>query len=35
MSLQKKGVKFIWSQEFHESFNKLKERLTITPILKV
>jgi hypothetical protein len=34
-SLQNKGVKFIWSQKCQESFDKLKELLTTTPILKV
>ena len=35
MSLQKKGTKFNWSQKCKDSFNKLKELLTTTPILKV
>ena len=35
MSLQKKGTKFNWSQKCQDSFNKLKELLTTTPILKV
>jgi hypothetical protein len=34
-SLQKKGTKFNWSQMCQGSFNKLKELLTLTPILKV
>jgi hypothetical protein len=34
-SLQKKGIRFIWSQNFQESFIKLKEMLTTTPILGV
>jgi hypothetical protein len=34
-SLQKKGIKFIWSQKCQESFNQLKEWLTTAPILKV
>jgi hypothetical protein len=34
-SLQKKGTKFNWSQKCQDSFNKLKELLTTTPILKV
>jgi hypothetical protein len=34
-SLQKKGTKFIWSQKCQDSFNKLKELLTTTPILRV
>jgi hypothetical protein len=34
-SLQKKGVKFIWSQKCQDSFDKLKGLLTTTPILKV
>jgi hypothetical protein len=34
-SLQKKGTKFHWSQKCQDSFNKLKELLTSTPILKV
>ena len=35
MSLQKKGTKFNWLQKCQDSFNKLKELLTLTPILKV
>ena len=34
-SLQKKGTKFNWSQKCQDRFNKLKELLTTTPILKV
>ena len=34
-SLQKKGTMFYWSQKCHDSFNKLRELLTSTPILKV
>jgi hypothetical protein len=34
-SLQKKGTKFNLSQKCQDSFNKLKELLTSTPILKV
>ena len=35
MSLQKKGIKFNWSEKCQDSFNKLKELLTTAPILKV
>jgi hypothetical protein len=34
-SLQKKGIKFVWSQKCQESFDQIKEQLTTTPILKV
>jgi hypothetical protein len=34
-SLQKKGTKFNWLQKCQDSFNKLKELLTIASILKV
>ena len=34
-SLHKKGKRFIWDQKFEEIFNKLKELLTTTPILKI
>ena len=34
-SLQKKGKRFFWDQECEESFNKLKELLSIAPILKI
>ena len=34
-SLQKKGTKFIWSQKFQDSFDKLKALLNTKPILKV
>jgi hypothetical protein len=34
-SLQKKGTKFNWSQKCQDNFNKMKELLTTTPILKV
>jgi hypothetical protein len=33
-SLQKKGTKFNWSHKCQDSFNKLKELLTTTPILR-
>ena len=34
-SLQKKGKIFVWDLKCEESFNKLKELLTTTPILKI
>jgi hypothetical protein len=34
-SLQKKWTEFKWSEKCQDSFNKLKELLTIAPILKV
>jgi len=34
-SLQKKGKKFGWSEKCEEGFNKKKELLTTTPILKI
>jgi hypothetical protein len=34
-SLQKKGTKFKWTEKCQESFEKLKQLLTTTPILKV
>jgi hypothetical protein len=34
-SLQKKGTNFNWSQKCQDNFNKLKELLKTTPILKV
>ena len=34
-SLQKKGTKFNWSHKCQDNFNKLKELLMTTPILKV
>ena len=34
-SLQKKGKKFEWSEKCDEGFNKLKDLLTTTPILKI
>ena len=34
-SLEKKGTKFNWSHKCQDNFNKLKEVLTTTPILKV
>ena len=34
-SLQKKGTKFIWSEKCQESFKKLKQLLTTTPILEL
>jgi len=33
-SLQKKGIKFEWSQKCQDNFDKLKQLLTITLILK-
>jgi len=33
--LQKKGKKFEWAEKCEEGFNKLKELLTSTPILKI
>jgi hypothetical protein len=34
MELQKKNKKFVWSEKCVEAFQKLKELLTTTPILK-
>ena len=34
-SLQKKGKIFVWDIKYEEIFNKLKELLTTTPILKI
>jgi hypothetical protein len=34
-SLQKKGEKFTWSEKYQDNFNKLKELLTTTPILRL
>ena len=34
-SLQEKGKKFVWDQKCEDIFNKLKELLTTTPILKI
>ena len=34
-SLQKKGKIFVWGKKCEEIFNKLKELLTIAPILKI
>lgn len=34
-SLQKKGIRFTWSQKCQDNFDKLKILLTTTPILKV
>jgi hypothetical protein len=33
--LQKKNKKFVWTEKCAESFQRLKELLTTTPILKV
>jgi hypothetical protein len=33
--LQKKKKKFVWTEKCVEAFQRLKERLTTTPILKV
>jgi hypothetical protein len=35
MKLQKKNKKFFWTEKCVEAFWRLKELLTITPILKV
>ena len=32
-TLQKKGIKFVWSQQYQDSFDKLNHLLTTTPIL--
>jgi len=34
-SLQRKGKRFDWSKKYQKAFDQLKERLTMTPILKV
>jgi hypothetical protein len=34
-SLQKKGVKFVWSTKCEESFQMLKHLLTSAPVLKI
>ena len=34
-SLQKKGNKFEWNKKCEESFKKLKDFLTIVPILRI
>ena len=34
-TLQKKSVRFIWSQQCQDSFDKLKYLLKTTPILKI
>ena len=34
-SLQKKGKKFEWNKKCEETFKKLKELLTIAPILRI
>ena len=35
MELQKKNKKFVWTEKCIESFWRLKELLTTTPILRV
>jgi hypothetical protein len=35
ISLQKKGIRFTWSQKCHDNFDKLKGLLTTTPILRI
>ena len=35
MELQKKNKKFVWTEKWAESFQRLKELLTMTLILKV
>ena len=32
---QKKSVRFVWSQQCQDSFDKLKNLLTTTPILRI
>ena len=34
-TLQKKGVKFVWSQQCQDSFDKLKHLLTMEPTLRI
>ena len=34
-SLHKKGVKFVWSQQCQDNFDKLKHLLTTTPVLEI
>ena len=34
-TLQKKGIKFVWSQQCQDSFDKLKHLLNTTPILRI
>ena len=34
-TLQKKSVRFIWNQQCQDTFEKLKQLLTTTPVLKV
>ena len=34
-SLQKKDTKFVWNTKCEESFQRLKQLLTIVPILKI
>jgi hypothetical protein len=34
-SLQKKGVKFEWTPKYEESFQKMKDIMTIASILKI
>ena len=34
-TLQKKSVKFVWSQQCQDSFNKLKHLLTTTLVLRI
>jgi len=34
-SLQKKGIRFTWSQKCQDNFDKLKRLLTTAPILRV
>jgi hypothetical protein len=34
-SLQKKGIRFKWTEKCQERFEKLKQLLTTTPILKI